>query len=177
MLDIELIRNDPERVKRALLKRMDSVDLSPVLEADRELRRILTALNDARTERNQIAKSIGAARQRGEAMDPLQARATELKSMVSDLEQSLTKVQERFDALMLELPNMPDERVPAGGKEANVCVRTWGEKPELGKAALAHVAIALKHRLVDFEGGVKLGGSRFWLCTGDGAGLEWALLN
>ena len=177
MLDIELIRSQPEDVERALLKRMATVDLAPVLEADRRVRQLRTSLNGMRERRHQIAAAVGAARRNGEAADTLQAEAVELKGALAAAEQELTGAETQLATLMAELPNLPDDRVPAGGKEANAVLGYWGEKPALGSDFLDHVELATRHKLVDFERGVKLGGSGFWLYTGDGAALEWALLN
>jgi seryl-tRNA synthetase len=78
---------------------------------------------------------------------------------------------------MVELPNVPADQVPAGGKENNAVVKTWGAPPDLGNKQLDHVELCTRLGLVDFERGTKLGGSGFWLYTGLGAALEWALLD
>jgi seryl-tRNA synthetase len=77
---------------------------------------------------------------------------------------------------MATLPNLPDDRVPPGGKENNRVVRTWGEKPALAEPK-DHVELATRLGLIDYERGTKLGGNGFWLYTGKGAQMEWALLD
>lgn len=177
MLDINLIRNEPERVKAALLKRMDSIDFSDLLQADRQVRDLIGDIDELRSERKKIAQAVEEAFREGRPNTNLQNQAIELKSHLSTLEKQLSEARERFDSMMAELPNLPDERVPPGGKESNVCLRTWGKKPDIGKSTLDHVELSIKHGLVDYERGVKLAGSGFWLYVGRGAALEWSLLN
>lgn len=177
MLDIDLIRNDPDKVRRALLKRSVDADLARILELDKEIRSVTTLLGQRRADRNLLAKENAKSDKEAGLSSEAQNKAIQLKSEIAEIEASLAKLQADFDDLMSQLPNLPDDRVPAGGKESNVCIRTWGEKLEFKKSALDHVEIATRHRLVDFERGVKLGGSGFWMYTGQGAALEWALLN
>jgi len=89
----------------------------------------------------------------------------------------LTVAAEQLDALMLALPNLPDDRVPEGGKESNRVVHTWGAAPKLAAPIRDHVALCEGLGLVDYRRGTKLGGNGFWLYTAQGAALEWALLN
>ncbi|WP_225097261.1 serine--tRNA ligase [Streptomyces sp. CoH27] len=177
MLDIGLIRKDPEAVREALLKRMDKVDLEPVLEADRHRRRLVADAADARAERKRQSKEIGSLRARGQETAALERAASELGDRIAAIETELTETESRLHDLMAELPNLPAEQTPAGGKEANQVVRTWGEQPDLGPGALDHVELSTRLGLVDYARGAKLGGSGHWLYTGLGAALEWALID
>lgn len=177
MLDINLIRSDPDHVREALGKRPTDVSIDEVLTLDAELRRHTAAIDDLRAKRNQAAKAQADAAKVGGITDADRREAADIKARIAMLESERAAVQERFDTLMAGLPNLPDERVPAGGKENNRVLRHWGERPALGDRALSHLDLAKKHKLVDFDRGVKLGGSGFWLYTGQGAALEWALLN
>lgn len=177
MIDIDLIRNHRDEVEKALGKRVANLDLEPVIEADQRVRQLVTSVNRMREERHQLAAAVGAALRDGREAKSLQAEAVELKAAIAATEIELAETEVNLADLMAELPNMPDERVPAGGKEANQVLDHWGERPTFGPDAHDHVDLATRLGLVDFERGVKLGGSGFWLYTGDGAALEWALLN
>jgi seryl-tRNA synthetase len=176
MIDIELIRREPEALAEALRKRDDEVDLEPILAADRRRREMLGAIESKRGERKRISKQIGDLRRNGEDAAELEAEATSLRDELAGLDPSLAEVEQELQGLLLELPNVPDEIVPAGGKEGNQVVKVWGEKPQIA-AVRDHVAISADLGLVDYERGTKLGGNGFWIYRGMGAALEWALLN
>jgi seryl-tRNA synthetase len=177
MLDIELIRTDPEFVRQALLKRMDQVDLAPVLEADTLRRKLVREVEAARAERKRHSKEIGKLRASGVDTTEAQQHAATLGDEITQMQAELAAAEQNLSDLLMDLPNLPDERSPAGGKEANQVVRTWGEAPDLGDHALDHVELSTRLGLVDYARGVKLGGTGYWLYTGLGAALEWALLD
>lgn len=177
MLDIELIRSDPEFVRAALLKRVDDVDLGPILEADALRRKLVSAVETARAARNRRAKEIGKLKASGADTADAQQHAAALGDQITAMQATLTDAETTLDALLMELPNLPDERCPVGGKEANQVVHTWGTKPDLGGRPLDHVELCTRLGLIDYARGVKLGGSGYWLYTGQGAALEWALLD
>ncbi|GAB4566605.1 MAG: serine--tRNA ligase [Rhizobacter sp.] len=172
-----MIRREPERVREALLKKMDSVDLESILRADDEYRAANTELEEFRSERNKLSQSIGQARAKGLASDDLMRRSEEVNARIAVLEPAIRIKQESLDELLSALPNLPANDVVAGGKEANQVIRTYGAKPPLLDGALDHVALSELLGLVDYERGTKLGGAGFWIYTGRGAALEWALLN
>lgn len=176
MIDIERIRREPEALAEALQKRDDGVQLEPILVADRERLQIVHDLEQKRTERKALGKEIGERRRNGEEAAELEAQAATLRDEISALSPGLEEVEGRLRELLLELPNVADEQVPAGGKESNEVVRVWGEKPELEQVR-DHVEISTELGLIDYERGTKLGGNGFWIYTGMGAALEWALLN
>ena len=177
MLDIELIRSDPEFVRAALLKRVDDVDLGPILAADALRRKLATEVDAVRSERNRQAKEIGKLKASGADTSQAQRQAAELGDQVTEMTASLTAAEKTLHDLLMELPNLPDERSPAGGKEANQVVRTWGEKPDLGDKPLDHVELCTRLGLIDYARGTKLAGNGYWIYTGRGAALEWALLD
>ncbi|MCB9645214.1 MAG: serine--tRNA ligase [Deltaproteobacteria bacterium] len=177
MLDIKLIRENTEEVRAALLKRMDDVDLDGIIALDEKRRGLVERIDTSRAQRNELAKKIGKLRAQKQDSAELEAEAAALRDAITEAEQGLASAEAELRQRMDELPNMPDDRVPAGGKEANQVVRTWGEKPQLPEGAPDHVALCTKLGLVDYERGVKLGGNGSWIYTGMGAAMEWALLN
>jgi seryl-tRNA synthetase len=176
VLDIELIRKDPDRVRRALAKREADADLDAIVAFDQKRRKLQTDADEERATRNQIAKRIGEAKRAGGDTAAIQAEATELRDAIAALEADLAVLDAELHERMASLPNLPDDRVPAGGKENNRVVRTWGDKPE-PTGGKDHVELATTLGLVDYERGTKLGGNGFWIYTGRGAQLEWALLD
>jgi len=177
MLDIELIRSDPGYVRAALLKRMEDVDLGPVLEADALRRKLAAEVDAARAERNLRAKEIGRLKLSGADVTQAQKHAAALGDQVAAMQVALAEAGKRLHDLLMEFPNLPDDRTPIGGKEANQVVRTWGRRPDLGSKPLGHVELCTSLGLVDYARGTKLGGSGHWLYTGQGAALEWALID
>ncbi|MDR2881922.1 MAG: serine--tRNA ligase [Azoarcus sp.] len=177
MLDISLIRNDTQTVRTALLKRLDEVDLESIIKLDETRRACIESLENLQAERNRLSKEIGQIRQQGGNADAQQSRIGEIREELTERELKLAAVSAEFQDRMAELPNLPVDIVPPGGKEANQVVKVWGEKPDLGNDPLDHVELCKRLRLVDFERGTKLSGSGFWVYTGAGAALEWALIN
>lgn len=177
MIDIELIRSDPQAVREALLKRLPEVDLDSILDLDKRSRALRTTAESHRAERNSLSQQIGVKKRQGEDADALIARVGELRDLIAASELELEAVSAEFRAAMEVLPNIPAADVPPGGKENNRVVKVWGEPPALGDEPVDHVELCTRLGLVDFKRGTKLGGSGFWLYTGMGAALEWALVN
>jgi seryl-tRNA synthetase len=177
MLDIELIRSDPEYVRAALLKRVDHVELDPILEADVLRRKLTTEVDTARAERNRQAKEIGKLKSSGADTAEAQKQAAALGNQVTAMQAAQAEAEKILHDLLMELPNLPDDRAPVGGKEANRVVHTGGKRPDLGDKPLDHVELCTRLGLIDYARGAKLGGSGYWLYTGQGAALEWALID
>lgn len=177
MLDIRLIREKPEEVRQALLKRMDQVDFQELLGWDRERRSMIAEIDSFREKRNSTASRIGDMKRGEEDTTDLQAQMKDLSRRIKELEASLEETEMRIQSALEALPNMPDSDVPAGGKECNQVLTIWGAEPKFDFKPRDHVELATRLGLVDYERGVKLGGRGYWLYHGDGARIEWALLN
>ena len=136
-----------------------------------------TEVESLRAERNQAAKRLAQAARSGQLSDQDRERVSWLKGRIAELDETRKDLEQKLEELMGHLPNLPDERVPAGGKENNRVVKIWGEPTTHGSWAKNHLDLGRDLGLVDLERGVKLGGSGFWIYTGHGAALEWALLN
>ena len=177
MLDLKQIKANPDDVAKALSKRMASVDFGEILGLDQASRDLIGRIEALRAERKEIARQIGEKKRTGQDSAAEEAKASALKDELEALEPRLDQTRRQLQDLLDALPNIPDEMVPPGGKENNRVVRVWGEKPDLGPSARDHVALCETLGLIDYERGTKIGGSGFWLYTGMGAALEWALLN
>jgi seryl-tRNA synthetase len=180
MLDIELLRKNPEFVKERLrLRREDYPRLvDEALRLDEERRSILRELEALRAERNALSKEIGKRKSRGEQTAELEDKVKEIKEKIEGLEGQLSKVEEQLKSVMLSIPNIPHQSVPVGKDETeNVEVRRWGVRRDFDFEPKAHYEIGEALGILDFERGASLSGSRFNVMWGWGAKLERALIN
>lgn len=177
MLDLNRIREDPGGVRQALLKRMDAVDFADLLQWDRDRRALIARIGGLRERRNKVSAQIPQMKKAGRDTTEIQNEMKAVSGNIRTLEAELSEFERRIRCFLEELPNVPANDVPPGGKENNEVVRTWGDMPELAEGGKDHVELVTSLGLIDYERGVKMGGAGFWLYRGDGARLEWALLN
>ncbi|HOZ36306.1 MAG TPA: serine--tRNA ligase [bacterium] len=169
MLDIQKIRNQKEEVEKALLKRMDKVDLDVVIKLDDERKELIAKADELKAERNKFSKT----KPTPEIIEEMKKVGERIKEMDEKLEAVENELKEKLSAL----PNIPADDVVAGGKENNKVLKTFGDKPEFKFQPKDHVELATSLGLIDYERAAKMSGAGFWCYTGDGALLEWALLN
>lgn len=180
MLDIELLRKNPEFIKERLrLRREDYPRLvDEALRLDEERRSILRELEALRAERNALSKEIGKRKSKGEQTAELEGKVKEIKEKIEGLEDKLSKVEEQLKSVMLSIPNIPHQSVPVGKDETeNVEVRRWGVPRDFDFEPKAHYDIGEALGILDLERGASLAGSRFTVMWGWGAKLERALIN
>ena len=177
MLDLNRIRKDTEAVTAALKKRMDHVDFTELLAQDTERRRLLGEAEELKATRNRVSAEIPQRKKAGEDVTGLLAEMKDVSVGVKDLDAKIRDLDVSISALLAGFPNIPADDVAAGGKEANQVVREWGAKPQFDFEAKDHMTLVTELGLVDYERGVKMGGTGFWLYRGTGARIEWALLN
>lgn len=180
MLDIELLRKNPEFVKERLrLRREDYPRLvDEALRLDEERRSILRELEALRAERNALSKEVGRRKSKGEQTAELEGKVKEIKEKIEGLEGQLSKVEEQLKGVMFSIPNIPHQSVPVGKDETeNVEVRRWGVRRDFDFEPKAHYEIGEALGILDFERGASLAGSRFTVMWGWGAKLERALIN
>ncbi|MFZ5352565.1 MAG: serine--tRNA ligase [Bacillota bacterium] len=177
MLDINLIREKTEEVRNALLKRMDKVDFSELLEWDRRKRELIFETDNLKAERNKVSASIPAMKKEGKSTDAIMNNMKKLADQIKENDTKINDLEINIRCFLERLPNIPADDVAAGGKENNKVIREWGSKPVFDFEQQNHVDLAKNLGLVDYERGVKLGGNGFWMYKGIGALMEWALLN
>lgn len=180
MIDIELIRKNPEFVKERLSTRdKELVKLvDKVLELDKKRREIIKELERLRNERNKLSKEIGILKREGKDTTEIQNKVKGLKGEIEKLEEELRKVEKKLESTILWIPNIPNESVPVGSDENdNVEIRRWGEPRKLDFEPKPHWEIGENLGILDFKKGAKLSGSRFTVIRGWGAKLERALIN
>ncbi|MBE9508908.1 MAG: serine--tRNA ligase [Chloroflexi bacterium] len=177
MLDIALIREQPERVKEALHSlNADPGQVDTILALDVRRRELLTEVEGLRAERNRVSKEIGRLKDKAEREQRI-AEMRKVGDRVGELENQLRAIESDLDMAMLAAPNLPHTSVPYGPDEThNVVVRGEGEIPEFDFEPVPHWDLGPELGILDFERGVRLSGSRFYILRGAGARLQRALI-
>jgi seryl-tRNA synthetase len=167
MLDIRFIRENADLVKEAVRKRNDSAPVDEILELDAARRQKITELEDFRRERKASAKKGPGSAEEGR----------ELRDRIRSLEEESRNIETRLNELLLQVPNMPHPSVQEGKDESgNITVRTWSEPKEFDFTPVPHWDLGEKLGIIDFERGVKISGSRFYILSGLGARLQRAVI-
>ena len=179
MLSRDLLRTDPERVRRALLDRHHPTDLIDAWERlDAERRALLVDLEDAKRRRNEASKEIGKLKAQGADAAPAIAAVSELKGRIESGEVRLAALDPELEGIEMTIPNLPHESVPRGADErANRVERVWGEPRTFDFEPKAHWDLGTALGILDFERGAKVAGARFTASFGAGARLERALIS
>lgn len=177
MLDIKLIREQSDFVKEALAKRqMETGVIDDVLGLDEERRRLILDVESKKAERNAVSKEIG----RMKAKEEREARITAMRALgeqIASLDEQLKSVEDKLYDLVAGIPNIPDPDVPLGTDDKdNVVIRTIGEKRAFDFEPKPHWDLGPALGILDFDSGVKLSGTRFYVLQGAGARLQRALI-
>ncbi len=177
MLDIKLIRENPDLVRAGLKTRHSPVDISAVLELDVRRRAAITEADQLKSSRNEISKKIGELKKAGQDTSEIQRQTREMGEKIAALDARVREIEEEQRKLVLAIPNLPHESVP-GGDDAmdNVVLREWGHKKEFAFKPKDHVELGGLLGLFDFERAARMSGAGFPLFTGPGARLERALI-
>ncbi|KAA9148926.1 serine--tRNA ligase [Microbacterium lushaniae] len=175
MIDLTLLREDPERVKRSQTARGVSPEtVDAALAADRDRRAAITTFEELRAAQNAHGKRVAQAAK--DDKPALVAEAKDLSERVKAAQHAVTAAEEAADAALAKIENIVIDGVPAGGEENFVTLRTHGDVPQFDFEPLDHLALGEKLGAIDMERGTKVSGSRFYFLTGIGARLELALM-
>lgn len=177
MLDIKMICENPEKVKESLAKKGCVVDFTELLKWDKDRKTLLQQVEADKAERNKVSAEIPALKKAGKNVDEIFARMRALGDDIAERDDEINALNDKIFDFVAKLPNMPDDDLLPGEKENNRVVKVFGEKPRFDFEAKNHVDLCTSLNLIDYERGVKLSGGGYWLYRGDGARLEWALLN
>jgi seryl-tRNA synthetase len=177
MLDLKLIRSDPERVKAALGRRGAGDQVDALLALDARRRELLPEVENAQAERKALSRQIGEAKQAGEDAAAPMAAVAALKERIEAAKEELERVEAELNRLVVSLPNLPDPEAPEGLTEEDaVVLREAGTRPEFDFEPRDHLDIGTELGLIDMEAGARLSGSRFAYLKGDLVMLELALV-
>ena len=179
MLDIKLIRENPDYVKKAIQKREMNLDnvIDEILALDEKRRELTGAVEAKKAEQNAVSKEVPKIKKAGGDASEVLKKMKLLSEEVKEQNAKLAELEEAQKTKMLSLPNLPDEDVQAGGKEQNIPDHYFKEKPAFDFEAKDHVTLCENLGLIDYPRGAKLAGNGAWIYRGMGSRLEWALLN
>ena len=177
MLDINLIRENPEKVKEALKKKLWDADFDELLKWDAERKALIQVVEGNKAEMNRLSASVPQAKKAGEDVSKIFVKVKEIAKENAEKEEQLKVLNDKIFDFVSCLPNIPDEDLLGGGKENNKPIKVFGKKPEFSFKPKDHVELATSLGLVDYDRGAKIAGHGAWIYTNLGARLEWALLN
>ncbi len=177
MLDIKLLRNDPEAMAVKLKRKGYTLDVEQFIQLENTRKVLQVATQDLQQERNTRSKSIGQAKAKGEDIQPLLAEVADLGEKLKQGEQQLSALQATIENILMSIPNTLHDSVPDGlSEEDNQEIATWGELPSFDFEAKDHVDLGVPNGWMDFEAAAKLTGSRFVVMRGAMARLHRALI-
>lgn len=178
MLDIKLLRSNPEVLQRALLKSKGKFDINGFMSLDTKRRELIFKTEQMKGKQNADSKLIPQYKKEGKDVAPLMEEMKLLSNEIKELDQQLREVDEQIDALVLTIPNAPNESVPTGSSDTdNQELRKWGTPASFSFEPKAHWDIGEALGILDFEAGARVTGARFTFYKGAGARLERALMN
>jgi seryl-tRNA synthetase len=177
MLDIKLLRNDPEAMAIKLKRKGYHLDVEQFTQLENQRKDLQMATQDLQQQRNTRSKSIGQAKSKGENIQPLLAEVADLGDKLKAAEHSLTQLQKEIETIVMGIPNTVDDSVPDGlSEDDNQEIATWGKPTSFDFEAKDHVDLGVPNGWMDFESAVKLTGSRFVVMRGAMAQLHRALI-
>lgn len=177
MLDIKILRNEPERIIEALKKRGSSIDIQPAIELDKQRRELLAEAESKKARQNEITKKIPAMKKAGENTDEIFNEMRQLSDEIKEDDAKISEIDEKLRMFMLSIPNIPHESLPVGADDtANVEVRRFSEPTKFDFDPLPHWDIGTSLNILDFERAAKITGSRFTVYKGAGARLERSVI-
>ena len=177
MIDIKIVRDDPQLLKDSLERRqMDTAVVDELAELDEKWRAQLTKVEELKAERNVVSKEIGKVKDKAER-DAKIAAMREVGDQIAQMDEEVKAIEQQLQDLIETVPNLVDETVPLGKDETeNVVVRQVGKQPEYDFEPLPHWELGPKLDIINFDQGVKITGSRFYVLSGAGARLQRAII-
>jgi len=178
MIDIKLLRNETDKVRKALEKRKENFDLDAFLKLDEKRRELLYETEQLKSKQNAVSKQIPQLKKEGKDISGLLEDMKTLSDNIKNLDAQVRVVDEEINKVLLTIPNIPHESVPDGDSdEDNVEVRRWGQPRSFDFEAKPHWDIGEELDILDFSTAAKITGARFTVYKGDGARLERAIIN
>lgn len=177
MLDLNLIKTNPQKVHDALLKKGWDVDFAPLIAKMDKRLELIQEVEKRKAEANRLSKSVPQVKKEGGDIQAIFAQVKAISKGNEESEIELNRIEKEIYDFVVALPNMPDDDLLGGGKENNKVIRTYGEKPVFNFKPKDHVTLCESLGLIDYERAAKISGRGTWIYTGLGAQLEWAILN
>lgn len=181
MLDLKLIRENPDYVRQGLLNKNEKDRVDEVMKLDELRRDLILTTDEMKARRNQVSAQVGQMKKAGQDASSIIAEMKRVSDQIADNDIELKNIENRLDDLLMHIPNLPHASVPVGkSAEENVEVRRWlpeGFAFEKKNGTVDHIELGKRHKILDFERGAKISGSGFPVYVGKGATLERALIN
>lgn len=181
MLDLKLIRENPEFVRQGLLNKNEKDRIDEVLKLDERRRELILMTDEMKARRNQVSAQVGQMKKTGQDASGIIAEMKRVSDQIADNDSELKNLEGKLDEVLMYMANLPHSSVPVGKTaEQNVEVRRWipeGFSFDKKPSVLDHIELGKKHKILDFERGAKISGSGFPVYIGRGATLERALIN
>ena len=177
MLDIKILRQDPDKIREALKNRCNDLDISPAIELDKQRRELLTDVEQKKSKQNEITKKVPAMKKAGENTDELFKEMKELSNEIKADDEKVRDIDEKLREFMLRIPNIPNPSCPIGKDDTeNKEIRKWCTPRTFDFESKAHWDIGTDLDILDFERGTKIAGTRFTVYKGLGARLERSVI-
>ena len=177
MLDLKRIRENKDKVSELLMRKGYKADFDTLLALDETRRALIAEAEGYKAERNKVSAQIPALKKAGQPVDGIFAEMRALGEKIAECDAKAKEADDKVFEMLSVMPNIPDEDLLGGEKENNQVIKVSGEKPVFSFPMQNHVDLCTKLGIIDYQRGVKLSGGGYWLYRGDGARLEWALLN
>lgn len=177
MLDIKLMRKEPERVAQAVGRRGKEIDMQPFLTADEKHREVIAQIEELQSQRNAKSKEVGQRKRNGESADDLMAEVSAINEKITVLDESKDALEKEVRDFVVSIPNMPADDIPDGGEDDYRVERVWGEPRKFDFEPKAHWDLGVDLDILDFDRAAKVTGSRFTFYKGLAARLERAIIS
>ena len=177
MLDLQLIKDQTQKVVSLLAKKGFTVNFDGLLKDAQLRKQLLLEVEQVKAEANKLSASVPEAKKAGRDIQGIFSQVKVLNQSIQGKEQELKALEVKIENFLLELPNLPDEDLKPGGKENNEAIRIVGKQPSFSFKIKDHVEIAEHLGIIDYQRAAKISGAGTWIYRGLGAQLEWALLN
>lgn len=177
MLDIKLMRKEPERVAQAIGRRGKEIDMQPFLTADEKHREIIAQIEELQSQRNAKSKEVGQRKRNGESADDLMAEVSAINEKIKVFDESKDALEKEVRDFVVSIPNMPADDIPDGGEDDYRVERVWGEPRKFDFEPKAHWDLGVDLDILDFDRAAKVTGSRFTFYKGLAARLERAIIS
>ena len=177
MLDLRRIQENKQEIHELLLRKGFDADFDTLLALDEKRKKVISEVEALKAQRNKVSAEIPALKKAGKDVAPIFAEMRELGEKIAELDQTAKEYGDQVFDMLARMPNIPDPDLKDGEKENNEVIKISGEKPNFNFEAKNHVDLCTDLGIIDYKRGTKLSGGGFWLYRGDGARLEWALLN
>ena len=178
MLDIKLIRKDKEKFIEALSKRNAKFPINELVELDEQRRRLITEVEEKKSEQNSVSKSIPQLKKEGKDVQPIFDQMRELSNEIKKSDDKIKDLDIKIEEKLLYIPNLPNEKVPFGKDDSdNIEIRKYGEPKEFDFEPKAHWDLGVNLDILDFDRAAKISGSRFSIFKGLGSRLERSIIS